>query len=119
LRQCAKDGLKVGVAVTDSGGNLLVGLSADGANPGRILFATRKANGAVAYGLPTSAVQEKLRAGDATALAAAKPYMMLGPGAVPLMKNGKALGAIGVSGASSQQDEACAAFAAGVVKDKL
>jgi glc operon protein GlcG len=108
LAQCGKDKLNVGVAVVGSQGNLLVGLTADGARPGRIFSGTRKASAAAAFGVATSVVQERLRAQDSATLAAFKPYMVGMPGAVPLLKNGKVLGAIGVSGATGQQDEACA-----------
>jgi glc operon protein GlcG len=41
------------------------------------------------------------------------------PGAVPLIKGGRVLGAIGVSGATGQQDEACAAAGAAAVQGRL
>jgi uncharacterized protein GlcG (DUF336 family) len=119
IAQCAKDGLAVGAAVVGSQGNLLVGLTGDKARPGRIFSGTRKASAAAAFGVPSSVVQERLRAQDGATVAAFKPYMVGMPGAVPLIKGGRVLGAIGVSGATGQQDEACAAAGAAAVQGRL
>lgn len=116
---CAADELRVGVAVMDSAGQIQVGLNADGAGPGHIFSAARKAVTAVAFGVPTSAVQDKLRAGDPAALALLKPNMVAMPGAVPLIVEGRVLGAIGASGGTGQQDEACAAAGAARIQDRL
>lgn len=118
LDACAADGLKVGVAVVDSAGQLHVGLTADGANPGRIYMAVRKTLAALAFKTPTSEVQPKLAA-DPSAAAMVKPNMATGAGAVPLMAGDQLLGAIGVSGATSQQDEKCAVVGAAKIKSRL
>jgi uncharacterized protein GlcG (DUF336 family) len=119
LDACSSQGLRVGVVVTNSEGQLQIGLAADGANPGRILFATRKSLAALAFKMPTSAVQAKLRTQDATALAMLKANMVVYPGALPIILEGKAIGAIGASGATGEQDEACAAVGAEKIKSKL
>jgi uncharacterized protein GlcG (DUF336 family) len=119
LEACARDGLRVGVAVTDSAGTLQLGLTADGATPGRIFMATRKDIAALAFKSPTSVVQQKLRDKDAAALAALKPNMVVYPGAVPLMAGERVLGAIGASGATGEQDQACAAAGAAKIQARL
>jgi uncharacterized protein GlcG (DUF336 family) len=119
LDACTADGLKVGVAVVDAAGQLHVGLIAEGARPGRIYTAVRKDLVALAFKTPTSEVQAKLAAGDPAAAALVKPNMMTVAGAVPLMAGDQLLGAIGVSGATSQQDEKCAAAGAAKIKAKL
>ena len=118
LDACTADGLKVGVAVVDSAGNLQLGLNGDSARPGRIYTAVRKNLAALAFKTPTSEVQAKLAA-DPSAAAMVKPNMMTTAGAVPLMAGDQLLGAIGVSGATSQQDEKCAAVGAAKIKAKL
>lgn len=119
LKRCEADGLKVGVAVSDSLGVLVVGLQMEGANPGRIFNAARKNLAAIEFGLPTSAVRERLRANDFAMLARVKPSMTLFPGAVPLIVDGKLIGAIGISGATSGQDEVCAAAGAAAIVGRL
>jgi uncharacterized protein GlcG (DUF336 family) len=119
LKRCETDGLKVGVAVSDSLGVVVVGLQMDGANPGRIFNAARKNLAAIEFGMPTSAVRERLRAGEFATLARVKPSMTLFPGAVPLIVDGKVIGAIGISGATAGQDEVCAAAGAAAIVGRL
>jgi uncharacterized protein GlcG (DUF336 family) len=119
LASCKAGNLTVGTAVSDSQGVIVVGLQMSGANPGRIYNAARKNLTAIEFGEPSSAVLEKLRAKDFATLARVKPNMTLRPGAVPLMAGGKVIGAIGVSGATSEQDEACAAAGAAAVAGRL
>jgi uncharacterized protein GlcG (DUF336 family) len=119
LGKCRADGLRVGVAVSDSLGMIVVGMQMTGANPGRIYNAARKNLTAIEFGTPTSEVQAKLRARDFDTLARVKANMTLFSGAVPLMLDGKAIGAIGTSGATSAQDEACSAAGAAAIAGKL
>lgn len=112
LAKCQADGLRVGVAVSDSAGVVMLGLQMEGANPGRIFFAGRKNLVALEFGTPSSAVREKLRANDFATLSRVKPAMVVFAGSVPLVVDGKVIGAIGVSGATSAQDEVCAAAGA-------
>jgi uncharacterized protein GlcG (DUF336 family) len=119
LARCGADGLKVGVAVSDSAGNLLIGLTMDGTVPGRIYNAARKNLVAIAFKSPSSAVQTRLRAGDKAAIAIMKPGMSAFPGAVPIMAGEKLLGAIGISGQANGKDEICAAAGVAAIAGKL
>jgi uncharacterized protein GlcG (DUF336 family) len=119
LGKCHADGLKVGVAVSDSQGVIVTGLQMDGANPGRIFFAGRKNLAAIEFGVPSSVVRDRLRANDFATLARVKPNMTLFAGSVPLIANGTVIGAIGVSGATAAQDEVCAAAGAAAVAGRL
>lgn len=118
IAACAAQGLRVGAAVSDAAGNLRVGLTGDGARPGRIFTASRKNVGVIAFGLPTSDVQAKLRADPAMA-AQLKPNMAVMPGGLPIMKDGKIIGSLAVSGAASLQDEACAKVALAGMASRL
>lgn len=118
LAACAADGLKVGVSVIDSTGQPRATLSADGTSGGHVYTGVRKGLTALAFGEPTSQVSEQAKADPAVANRIA-PNMAAMAGAVPLMVNGKAIGAVGVSGASSQQDEKCAAAGADKIKARL
>jgi uncharacterized protein GlcG (DUF336 family) len=106
------------VSVIDSAGQPRVSLTADGATGGHTYTAVRKGLAALAFKVPTSQVAAKLAA-DKSAAAMVKPNMMTWAGAVPLMKGGKVIGAIGGSGASSQQDEKCAQAGADKIKARL
>ena len=118
IATCKAQGLRVGAAVSDAAGNLRVGLTGDGARPGRIFTASRKNASVIAFGLPTSEIQAKLRA-DPALLAKVKPNMAVMPGGVPIMTGGKIVGALAVSGASSLQDEACAKVALAAMAARL
>ncbi len=78
----------------------------------------RKTLAALAFKTPTSEIRAKLAA-DPSAADMVKPNMATGAGAVPLMAGDQLLGAIGVSGATSQQDEKCAVAGAAKIKAKL
>jgi uncharacterized protein GlcG (DUF336 family) len=119
LAKCAADNLKVGVAVSNSQGVILVGLQMPEAAPGRVYNAARKNLSAIEFGVPNSVTREKLRSGDFATLARTRPNMTLMPGAVPLLKDGRVIGAIGISGASSAQDEVCSAAGAAAIASRL
>ena len=104
---CEAQGLRVGAAVSDSAGNLRVGLTGNSARAGRIFTASRKNAAVITYGKPTSAIQAMLRA-DPAARAALPAHMAVMPGGVPIIVGDKIIGALAVSGAASLQDEDCA-----------
>ena len=115
---CMADGFNIGVAVIDSSGQPRATLAADGSTGGHVYTAVRKGLAAVAFKIPSSDVGA-LIASDKAAAARVTPAMMTRAGAVPLMAGDKLLGAIGASGASSQQDEKCAAAGAAKVQNRL
>lgn len=116
---CNVKGTRVGVAVSDSKGNLIVGLSVDGAPAGRIYTAARKNLAAIAFGRPSLATQAAIAAREPAALALVKPNMMFWGGAVPLVSGEKTIGAIGTSGGSPTRDEECAAAGAAAIQSRL
>lgn len=118
IAACAADGYKVGVSVIDSTGQPRVALSADGATGGHVYTGVRKAIAALAFKAPTSEVAAKI-ATDKDMASQVKPNMATMAGAVPLLAGSNVIGAIGVSGASSQQDEKCAAAGAAKIKGRL
>jgi uncharacterized protein GlcG (DUF336 family) len=95
------------VAVVDAGGHLLAFEREDGASPGRFEIARGKAHGAVMLGLPGSA--QKVRAEE-------QPYFMAAlngafggrlvpvPGGVLVIADGAIVGAVGVTGDTSDND---------------
>jgi uncharacterized protein GlcG (DUF336 family) len=119
IAACLADGgYKVSASVIDSTGQPRATLVADGATGGHAYTGVRKGLAALAFKMPTSQVAAKV-ATDKAMAAMVKPNMMTWAGAVPLLAGGKVIGAIGVSGASSQQDEKCAAAGAAKVASRL
>ncbi len=118
LAACKADGYNIGVSVVDSTGEPRVTLSADGATGGHVYTGVRKALAALAFQAPSGQVAAKISA-DPAAAKLVTPKMATMAGAVPLISGGKVIGAIGASGASSQQDEKCAIAGAEKIKASL
>jgi len=95
-----------GIAVIDSGGNLVAALRMDGNSPGVMAFATEKAKAAAMWGFPTAGMEQAAKALPGFADA---PYVVALGGGVPIYsKDGKTLlGGVGTSGESAADDIAC------------
>ncbi len=103
-------GIKVNIAVVDSGGNLAAFLRMPGAFLHSIDIAIDKAYTAAGFGLPTGAWTEAL-ASDSPAVRGGiplRPRMVCFGGGLPLRHEGRVIGGIGVSGGSELEDETCA-----------
>lgn len=106
-------GLKpLSVVVVDAGGHTIAFERQDGASPGRYAIAHGKANGCVMLGLPGSAIQTRA---DAQAYFVGALNGLYGGDFVPvqggvLVKDakGNTLGAVGVTGDTSENDAAVA-----------
>lgn len=99
------------VAVLDAGGHLLAFEREDGASPGRFEIARGKAYGAVMLGMPGSA--QMSRAEDQGYFMAAVNGAFGGkvipvPGGVLVVKDDQIVGAVGVTGDTSDNDAAAA-----------
>jgi len=95
------------IAVVDAGGLLVYLERLDGTFPAAAAVSTGKARTAALFQKPTSAFEKIVNEGRVTmvALPDITPFTPL-QGGLPLTRNGVVIGAIGVSGASSaQQDE--------------
>lgn len=105
-------GLKpLSVAVLDAGGHLLAFAREDGASPGRFDIAQGKAYGAVMLGMPGSA--QMARAESQSYFMAAVNGAFGGkvipvPGGVLVMQGDAVVGAVGVTGDTSDNDAAVA-----------
>ena len=101
----------VNIAIVDSGGNLKLFRRQDDAFIGSIDIAQLKANSSAKIPMPTRAVGDKLAYKNPNRPHGIQfvPGIAVFPGGLPIkMANGKLVGAIGVSGATSDQDEECA-----------
>ena len=93
----------VSIAIVDDGGHLLHLSRLDGAAPLSSHMAPAKANTA-AMGRRETRVYEELINGGRTSFLSAPYVEGLLEGAVPIMKDGFCLGAVGVSGVKSTED---------------
>lgn len=101
----------IGAAVLDPGGHLVAFQRQDGASILRFEIAFGKAYGALAIGVGSRAVAR---------MAVERPHLALGlsgvsggkivplPGGVLILRNGEIIGAVGVTGDTSDKDELCA-----------
>jgi uncharacterized protein GlcG (DUF336 family) len=119
LAECEKAGNSVSVAVVDRAGRLRVFLQADNAAPHNIELARRKAYTARTFGRTTA--EWAKRTVDMPELAAQRNLtdVIALRGGVPIKVGNETIGAIGVSGSSSEGDEACANAGLAKVADQL
>ncbi len=112
-RQTGRDmGLKpLSVVVLDAGGHVLAFEREDGAAPGRFEIAQGKAYGAVMLGMPGSAQMARAEAQAYFMAALNGVYggkVIPVPGGVLVMEGGTVVGAVGVTGDTSDNDAAAA-----------
>jgi len=101
--------IKISVAVVDNGGRTIAMNRMDGAIWASTYGCVGKAIGSSAFGRPSGVMAP--RADEPTPRGVAQAsggQMILGQGAVPIIRNGNIDGACGVGGGTSQQDEECA-----------
>lgn len=92
----------VSIAVVDTHGELLFFARLDGAHQQSVDIARAKARTAARWRRETKALEDAV-AGGRTALLAVDGMLPL-EGGVPILVDGRVLGAVGVSGVTSQQD---------------
>ncbi len=107
--------IRVSVAVCDAGGRLMAFNRMDNAIWGSVYGSQGKAIASVAFGRASGELTERAGTPIIQGIAAAEGgHMIPSQGAVPIVKNGVVIGACGVGGGTSQQDEDVAR--AGVAK---
>ena len=101
--------IRISVAVCDAGGRLIAFNRMDGAIWGSVYGCQGKAIASVAFGRASGELQERAGAPIIQGIMAAEGgHMIPSQGAVPIMRDGVAVGACGVGGGTAQQDEDCA-----------
>jgi len=105
--EASKKNLSISVAIVDAAGDLVYFEKMDNAQLGSVNVAIDKARSAAAFKRPTKAFEDALVAGGAGLRILALPGAVPLQGGIPLVLDGKIVGAIGVSG-SSGQDQQCA-----------
>jgi uncharacterized protein GlcG (DUF336 family) len=103
-------GQPMNIAVADAGGNLIAHVRMDNAWMGSIDISIKKAWTARAFDIETKALAGLSQSGDEFfgIHASNDGKVMIFAGGIPLKKDGKVLGAIGVSGGLGKQDQAVA-----------
>ncbi len=116
VAEARKNNWTMAVAVTDPGGTLVYFEKMDGTQTGSVNVALGKARSAALYKRPTKVWQDIVSGGGAglrlLGLEGAVPI----EGGIPLIMDGKIVGAIGLSGGSAQQDNQCAMAGVDAVK---
>jgi len=102
--EARKNDWNVVVAIVDTGGNLVVLQRMDDTQIASVTVAQQKAWSAAGYRRSTKTFEEAVAAGPAGARILALHGAMPVEGGLPIVVNGKIIGAIGVSGVTSQQD---------------
>jgi len=91
------------VAVVDNGGNLIYLERLDGTFPAAAEVAIKKANTAAIFKAPSSKLENAINGGRQALITVGHTFLQ---GGIPIVVDGQVIGAIGVSGsASAQQDE--------------
>jgi uncharacterized protein GlcG (DUF336 family) len=101
--EAKKNNWPVVIVVLDSGGQLVMLQRLDNAQWGSVEIAKEKARSAVALRRPTKALQDLIAQGGANLRLLTIGYSVL-EGGIPIVVDGKIIGAVGVSGVTSQQD---------------
>jgi glc operon protein GlcG len=116
VAEARKNSWNMAVAIVDVAGDLVYFEKMDATQTGSVDVSIAKARSAVRYKRPTKAFEDVLAAGGVglriLGLEGAVPV----DGGIPLVANGKIIGGIGVSGATSQQDGVVAKAGADTVK---
>jgi glc operon protein GlcG len=104
--EVAKNKWTMVIAVLDDGGHLIYLERIDGAQIGSIEVAQGKARTAVRFRRPSKVFEDALAANHLGVITLSDITAIRG--GLPVMVDGKAVGAIGVSGGDPEQDEQCA-----------
>lgn len=116
LEPAKANGWAVVVAIVDSGGHLVYLEKLDETQVGSVPVAEAKARSAAIYKRPTKMLQDVLaRGGDGLRVLRLEGAIPV-EGGVPLLVDGTLVGALGISGGSSAEDEACAVAGAAALR---
>lgn len=116
LAEAVKNHWNMAVAVVDPNGALVYYEKMDNTQLGSANVAVDKARSAALFKRPTKAFQDALAGGGAGMRVLGLQGAVPVEGGVPILAEGKIIGAIGVSGANSDQDGQCAQAGAAVIK---
>ncbi len=112
--EAKKKNARVVIAIVDDGGNLILLERLDDTQVASVNVGIGKARTAAIFRRPSKEFEDQIRTGRIAALAlpGATPLQ----GGVPIIYEGKVIGAIGVSGETPAEDEEIAKVGANVIK---
>jgi len=115
-KEAARRGATVVIAVVDDGGQLILLERLDDTQVASVEVGIGKARTAAIFRRPSKEFEDQIREGRVAALAlpGATPLQ----GGIPIIIDGKVVGAIGVSGNTPQEDEEIAIAGASAISDK-
>jgi uncharacterized protein GlcG (DUF336 family) len=116
VAEARKNNWTMAVAIVDTAGNLVYFEKMDGTQTGSANVSIEKARSAVLFKRPTKAFQDTLAAGGDGLRILGLPGAVPVEGGIPLVVDAKIVGAIGVSGGTSQQDGVVATAGVGTMK---
>jgi uncharacterized protein GlcG (DUF336 family) len=109
-KKAAEIGQPMNIAVVDSGGNLVSHVRMDNAWIGSVDISIKKAFTSRAFDISTKDLATHSQSGDQFfgIHVSNNGKIMIFAGGIPLKRDGKVVGAVGVSGGSGEQDHAVA-----------
>ena len=114
MAECGSHGWKMNVAVVDSGANLVAFGRMDGAQLASVAISQHKARAAATFRRETRAYEDAIQ--NNLPYVATLDGVIASRGGIPLVEDGRLVGAVGVSGGTGSQDEVCAKAGAATVK---
>lgn len=115
VAEAKKRDWKLNVAVVDSGGNLVAFQRMDGAQLASIQISEHKARSAAIFRRETKVFENGIQQNNLNYLMTLDG-VIASRGGIPLLENGKVVGAIGCSGGTGSQDEVACKVGAATVK---
>jgi len=114
--EAKKNNRPVAIAILDTTGSLVMLQKLDSTQTGSVDIAIGKARTALDFRRPTKALQDVVAGGGAGLRLLSARNMLALEGGVPVVVDGKIVGAIGVSGVNSDQDAQVAMAGAAAAK---
>ncbi len=103
-REAAANQWPMAIAIVDTGARLLMFHKMDNTQLGSIEISQRKAETSLNFKRPTLAFEETVAKGGAGLKILSMPNVVALEGGLPIIRDGKIIGAIGVSGMQSTDD---------------
>jgi uncharacterized protein GlcG (DUF336 family) len=120
VMKCRADGFQVAAVVIDRFGQAQALMRDQYAGLPSANTATDKAYTALSFHSDTSALGERVKSGQLSTRISIEPHILMIAGGLIIESGGTLMGAVGVSGApSGENDEACAKVALDAIHDKV
>jgi glc operon protein GlcG len=116
IAEARKNNWTMAVAVVDTAGNLVYFEKMDGTQTGSVDVSIEKARSAALFKRPTKAFQDVVASGGLGLRILGLPGAVPVDGGIPIVSDGKIIGAIGLSGGTSEQDGLCAQAGVNTIK---